>query len=220
MKVLFIGNSYTFFNDMPNLLERLAKDNGKELHCDSVTKGGRHLYQNLTDGDENGEKIKMLSSETVYDALFLQEQSFFPIVNYDQFLYGVQSLKNIVHAKRTVLYSTWGRKEGSSKLDELSLTSEEMTEKLTNAYISVAKETNSEISKVGKAFLSISKAFSEIDLYNKDLSHPSYIGSVVAAICHYGILFCEMPQNITSLKNEEFPAEKIIKIIEETINEN
>ena len=220
MRVLFIGNSYTFFNDMPKLLEKLAEENGKDLYCDSVTKGGRHLYQNLADGDENGEKIKALANEIAYDALFLQEQSFFPIVDLEKFLYGARSLKDIVNAKRTILYSTWGRKEGSSKLEELALTSEEMTEKLTNAYISVAEEINSEISKVGKVFLKLSKSIPEIELYNKDLSHPSYEGSAIASICHYNALYHEMPRSISSLGIDNLPTDKILKAVEDTANES
>jgi len=29
MKVLFIGNSYTYFNGMPKLFENLSRENGK-----------------------------------------------------------------------------------------------------------------------------------------------------------------------------------------------
>ena len=47
MKVLFIGNSYTFFNDMPNMLAALAAENGYSVSVDSVTKGGRKLFSNL-----------------------------------------------------------------------------------------------------------------------------------------------------------------------------
>ncbi len=31
MKVLFIGNSYTYFNDMPKLFENLSRENGKDV---------------------------------------------------------------------------------------------------------------------------------------------------------------------------------------------
>ena len=52
MNILFIGNSYTYYNDMPNILEALAKENGKDLSADAVTKGGRKLYANLDAEDE------------------------------------------------------------------------------------------------------------------------------------------------------------------------
>ena len=220
MKILFIGNSYTFFNDMPKLLEKLASTNGKDLSVDSVTKGGRHLYQNLNEGDELGDKIKALSKENTYDALFLQEQSFFAIVNFEKFLFGVKSLKELVGAKRTILYATWGRKSGSEKLVELGLTSEEMTEKLTNAYISAAEKTNSEISHAGQTFLKISKTLPSVDLYKPDLSHPSYIGSVVAAICHYHSLFGEMPKDISCFEFGEVCPKELMSVILEALNEN
>ena len=220
MKVLFIGNSYTFFNDMPTIFENLAKENGKDLSQYSITKGGRHLYENLSEGDEYGEKIRTLVKENKFDALFLQEQSFFAIVDYDKFLYGVSELKKLVGAKRTVLYATWGRKNGSEKLKELGLTSEEMTKKLTEAYISAAKSTDSGLSYVGTAFLKISKKLPHIDLYNPDLSHPSYFGSAVAAICHYRALFGEMPSLTNTLNLASVQKNSLLEAISEAFDEN
>ena len=220
MKILFIGNSYTFFNDMPAMLEALAKENGNGIIQHSVTKGGRHLYENLADGDVYGEKIKELISENDYDVLILQEQSFFAITGYDQFIYGIKTLKDLVGAKRTILYSTWGRKTGSTKLEELGLTSEEMTEKLTKAYKSASNITSSEISPVGTAFLKISRAMPEIDLYKPDLSHPSYIGSAVGTICHYRTIFGKMPTVTASLDLGDINKNELLSLISEVFDEN
>ena len=220
MKILFIGNSYTFFNDMPTLLESLARENGKELTADSVTKGGRRLYENLKEGDVNKEQIQMLANTNSYDALILQEQSFLAIVDYESFLEGIRGLITLVNAKRNILYATWGRKTGSEKLSELGLTSEEMTNKLTEAYISAAKQVNAEISHVGKAFLNISKKLPSLEIYKPDLSHPSYIGSVVAAICHYKTVFGELPNNIDSLDLESVPKNELLSVIAEALDED
>ena len=45
MKILFIGNSYTYYNHMPEIFERLARENGKEVQVFSVTCGGHKLYE-------------------------------------------------------------------------------------------------------------------------------------------------------------------------------
>ena len=50
MKVLFIGNSYTFFYDMPKLFEAECRERGAECDVDSVTAGGYTLEQFLSDG--------------------------------------------------------------------------------------------------------------------------------------------------------------------------
>ena len=220
MKVLFIGNSYTFFNDMPTLLETLARENGRELKADSVTKGGRRLYENLREDDENGERIKALAKANEYDALILQEQSFLALVDYESFLSGIRDLVALVKAKRNILYATWGRKTGSAKLEELGLTSEEMTNKLTEAYISAAKHVDAEISHVGKVFLKISQALPTFDIYNPDLSHPSYLGSAVAAICHYRSLFTEMPRSVECFALESVPKAELLSLVAEALDEN
>ena len=220
MKILFIGNSYTFFNDMPKLLEALAEENGKDGYIDSVTKGGRRLYENLKEGDENGERIKALVRENDFDALILQEQSFLAIVDYERFVGGIRDLVSLVKAKRNILYATWGRKTGSEKLNELGLTSEEMTNKLTEAYILAAKTVNAEISHVGKTFLKISKELPDLEIYNPDLSHPSYLGSAVAAICHYRTLFAEMPKKVESLLLGSAEKPKLLSAIAEALDEN
>ena len=40
MKVLFIGNSHTYYNDMPHLFAEIAAYNGVELEVTMLTKGG------------------------------------------------------------------------------------------------------------------------------------------------------------------------------------
>ena len=42
-RILFIGNSATYVNDIPGTLSRLAKKAGYELECESVVKGGAML---------------------------------------------------------------------------------------------------------------------------------------------------------------------------------
>ena len=52
MKILFIGNSYTYCNDLPMLVEKLARENGKDVETFSVTRGGRMLIQ-LADPEDD-----------------------------------------------------------------------------------------------------------------------------------------------------------------------
>ena len=45
MKVLFLGNSYTYFNDLPAMVQWMAEQIGFDLQTDSVTRGGAYLHQ-------------------------------------------------------------------------------------------------------------------------------------------------------------------------------
>ncbi len=200
MNVLFIGNSYTFFNDMPAMLEALAKENGEDVTVDSVTKGGRKLYENLADGDTYNAEIKRLVENRHYDVLFLQEQSFFALVDYEKFESAISELIDLVNPKRTVLYLTWGRKTGSALLTEHGWTSEGMSDMLADVYLKAARRCNSEISAVGPAFKKLTAEHSELELYKDDLSHPNYTGSAVAAISHFFKLFGYFPKSHATLK--------------------
>ncbi len=213
-KILFIGNSYTYFYDMPDIFRALATENGFDVQVDAVTKGGRKLYENLMRDDEKNAEITSLCRENEYDILFLQEQSYLAIVDYALFEQGVKGLIDTVRPKKAVLYSTWGRKEGCPLLDTLSLSSDQMTEKLSDAYNDAAKAYDAVISPVGKCFLEIKRSFPEAELYDPDLSHPSYLGSCVAAVCHFKTVFGKMPEKYSALKADKADIQKIFSVIE------
>ena len=70
---------------------------------------------------------------------------------------------------------------------------------LAESYQKAADRFNTEISPVGKNFLAASRTLTETDLYDPDLSHPSYAGSVLSVLTHYRTIFKEFPENTDSL---------------------
>ncbi len=193
MKILFIGNSYTYYNDMPNMLLALAEENGKSAVVDTVTKGGGRLYESLSEGSDEGKKIRELLMKGGYDVLVLQEQSHTPLTDPKRFLEGARGLRMLVGAERTVLYATWGRKDGSPLLDELGMTSLGMSMMLELSYERMGKLIGAELSPVGRAFAAVASEHPELELYNEDMSHPSYLGSALAALVLYKTVFGEVP---------------------------
>ena len=204
MKILFVGNSYTFFNHLPDMLYALMQENCVEGTVESVTKGGRRLYENLNPDDPLFARL-MQAREGGVDLLILQEQSFFPLVDANGFLRGVRGLIELLSPARTVLYSTWGRKEGAPLLAERGWTAEGMGKDLHEAYGRVAAEVDALVSPVGKCFAAFIHTHPEWELYNEDGSHPSYLGSALAVLSHYRTCFGELPTKTSSLnlKKEE-----------------
>ncbi len=217
MNILFIGNSYTYVHNVPELFEKLAKENGKDVTVDSVTKGARKLYENLDPADEKHGEILALLSQKECDILILQEQSYLGITDYQSFEKGVLGLNKLISPKKTVLYATWGRKEGCPLLQTLGLNSEEMFLALEKAYLQAAQTIQADVSPVGRCFNQITKRCDDIELYSPDLSHQSYIGSCVAAICHYKTVFGEMPVTYASLELDTDVYQRISPIIKDAI---
>ena len=118
--LLFIGNSYTYYNDMPRMLADLAKENGRELTVDSVTQGGRKLLAYENPDDPYTKELTLRLSEGSYDIAILQEQSLLPILDREAFRRGVCHLleRYLRSVPRILLNETWARKEGHAALAE------------------------------------------------------------------------------------------------------
>ena len=104
-----------------------------------------------------------------------------PIKDEARFLAGLAGVKNLISADTFILYATWGRNDDSPNLAELGLTREEMTEKLSLAYNKAGMQFGAKVAEVGKAFLAYAENNNKDDLYRADHSHPSALGSAIAA---------------------------------------
>ena len=197
MNILFIGNSYTYYNDMPTLFSRLCGCNGKRARVLSVTKGGRKLHENLNPADETTRQLEAVLRETAVDVCILQEHSVLPITDFDRFSANIKRLMEKIGPARYVLYQTWARKAGAEFLQEHKLTPRTMALRLQEAYTRAAQICDIDRAPVGQCFLEISETHPEIDLYDPDLTHPSYGGSCLSAMTHYRTIFGEIPGDLS-----------------------
>ncbi len=214
MKILMLGNSYTYFFDMPKILQALFDENGVDARVDSVTAGGRRLAQNLDEGDALHAEVVAKCGENSYDVLILQEQSHTPMSHYREFLRGVCGCVELVKPARTVMYATWGRREGCDLLDEFGWTNQTMTEGLAAAYDAAARKVGGECAHVGKCFFAIRRAYPGIELYDPDRSHPSYVGSCVAALTVYKKLTGGLPAKTACLNVDADDLAHVCRVID------
>ena len=207
--VLFIGNSYTYFNDMPNaIFEKMAKGAGYDVEVTAITEGGYKLSQWADPSDKHGAlACEALSGKKRYDFVVLQEQSVLPASENVQLFYSaVRTLCSKIRAigATPVLYSTWGRKTGSPTLDEHGWTNEIMTNKLARAYQAIGDELNIAVAHAGLAFFDV-YTNTNIELYDADMTHPSYAGSYLAAATLFAKIFNAEPKSeyFSGLLDEE-----------------
>ncbi len=196
--ILFIGNSYTYYNDMPSaIFSELLKADGREVEVTAITKGGWTLEKFADPTDTYGAAVDAALSESgKYGIVILQEQSLRPAINKEKFFAAAENLAARIRATgaEPVLYATWGRHSDSPDLETHHMTNRTMTERLDAAYSELGEKIGAPVVHVGKAFYEIYTERGEIDLYNPDLSHPSYAGSYLAASALYAALFGDVPQ--------------------------
>lgn len=198
VSVLFIGNSYTFYNDgVWTHFQKLAYEAGYNVLVDQVTIGSHRLYQ-FADPNESdpagGPVVEQKLSENVYDYVFLQEQSTAPVDQYAQFESGVVTLSERIKRHNedavVILYQTWGRESGSADLTGRGWTNETMTYDLAYGYEKAADLVGAIVSPAGIAFHEVySKHAPAIDLYDADQTHPTLTGTYLASLVHIGTVF-------------------------------
>lgn len=183
-QVLFIGNSYTFYSNMPEaIFAPMAQQAGYSCAVTSVTHGGYFLYQFADPENEEGKRLRETIAGKHYDAVVLQDHSVGPIFKRAEFEKAVGDLMALLdgQADQFVLYATWGRHPDSPDLARFGLTNPEMTAKLSEAYNEVGARYGIKVAEVGKAFAARRAAHPEEELYDPDRTHPSALGSTVAA---------------------------------------
>ena len=184
-KVLFIGNSFTYFNDLPKMLEKLADG---ILTCDSVTKGGAYLHEFADPENELGQSVREKAKES-WDAVILQEQSFNPIRDQKDFVDSAAAVAGLFPESAIYMYQTWGYEKDSEKLEQTGLTFEEMTEKLKDAYELAAEAVNGIRVAVGYGFAKALQLAPDLKLHNReDHYHPLPTGTYIAACMFYQTL--------------------------------
>ncbi len=184
-KILFVGNSYTYCNDMPTrYFGEIMEAAGYSVKILSLTKGGWTLLNSSNARDELGSKVDSILKNQEFDFVILQEQSMTPAVNSGSFYNAVKRLDNKIRESGAtpVLYATWGRKQGSGDLTATGLIAETMTWKLAASYEHMGQTHDIPVAHVGLAFWDIVQNERRVNLFDTDLSHPNAAGSYLAAL--------------------------------------
>jgi len=202
-KILFIGNSYTYVNNLPSLVASMAQSTGKTLEYDSNTPGGYTLQGHST----NTTTLSKIQQGN-WDFVVLQEQSqlpSFPIGDVQTMVYPYAQFLNSTILQynpcaETIFYMTWGRQNGDSQNcaeNPPVCTYAGMDDLLRERYMAMANSNQAVVSPAGAVWRSLRTTNPELNLYSSDQSHPSLLGSYAAACAFYTVLYREDPTLIT-----------------------
>jgi hypothetical protein len=201
--VLFLGNSYTAYNNLPQLTADLAASAGFQMTVGSNTPGGFSF-----NGHSANATSQQLIGQGTWDYVVLQEQSqipSFPISQVESDCFPFAELLNdqILDANpcaETVFYMTWGRENGDSQNCANwppVCTYEGMDDLLYERYMQMADDNEALVSPVGRVWRFLRENFPQIQLYSGDGSHPSAAGSYAAACTMFSVIFEADPELIS-----------------------
>ena len=177
--VLFVGNSFTFYHNMPETVSARLAQAGCPHHVESLTKGGWHLSRYADPDDHYGALLRERHLERHWDILVLQDQSFNPVENFEDFMEGARMLQQLLKPEKLLLYQTCANEDDTDKLRNTGLTYDQMHLALRQAYTRAAEELGGTVVPVGDRFAECKREHPEIRLYKDDHFHPSPEGTAL-----------------------------------------
>jgi len=197
MRVLFVGNSYTHYNNMPKLFEQMADSKGvrlevlmdaKSSHTLEMHSKRPELYANIRSKKWDYVVLQGFSRELAQDKSIIDSNSIPYIKQLLDSIYTNNRCTNVL------LYQTWGY-DGGYKDDSLNIdwTYQEMSDRVHQGYLYVGEQLNLTIIPVGKVWETVKENYPQIQLYQPDKQHPSIAGSYLSAACFYAALFKTEP---------------------------
>lgn len=201
--VLFIGNSMTYFHDMPTaIFEPMARAAGFDVRVQSITAGGRFLWENLQRDDETARAVKAAlapASAGVYDFVILQEGMPDLYTDTERFCDAVRTLAGQIRAlgAKPVLYARMGNQRGNPELEDPECTYENVYRAIVAAHEKMSRELDVPVAWAVSAVYDLNDREIDFDLYAQDQSHPSYAGSYVAALTVMAAVFGVDPAALT-----------------------
>jgi hypothetical protein len=182
--VLFIGNSHTYYNYMPQMLSMLVKSEkrGIELTINQCTGEGAGL-----DWHWKNNSTRSAIRKHSWDYVVLQERSGGPLEDLDSFIRHAQLLDKEIRNQgaKTLLFLTWANR---SRPDTQAV--------LAEAYKKTAEKLNAAFAPVGLAWEAIQRIDPGIDLYHRDGRHANPTGSYLTACVFYSVLFNTSPEGL------------------------
>ncbi|MEY3423140.1 MAG: hypothetical protein RIR48_3470 [Bacteroidota bacterium] len=185
-KVLFVGNSYTYFWNLPLTVQVMSEKDSMFLETRQSTGGGMSLRQHWN--HENNLKTKDIIENNKFDIIIIQDHSMQAINKPDSLLYYGRLWGELIRKSgaKVYLYTTWARQNDPQKQPMI-----------TDEYNKLAKDIDAVVVPVGQAWEKVRKLRPDIQLFDKDGSHPSPSGTYLSACVFYAVLSGKSPLGLS-----------------------
>lgn len=188
MKVLFLGNSHTFYNDMPQIFANICKERGKDVQVamqahPGVTYGWH--YSQLTE-------LRFALMHGGYDYIVMQQAAHSPCPSKEETLEDAGKIIELARKCGVTPIQTmpWAEKRDPNHQKEMY-----------DIYNTLSEKYGVELTVAGNVFEDVFYNHPEIDMYWRDGEHASPYGSYVIAMATYAAIFGE---SVKGLKADSY----------------
>lgn len=201
-KVLFIGNSFTYVENMPDLFRNIADSAGYKVKIQMYAPGG------ISVGDISQGTQAHMNNPLVYDNIrsdkwdyvVLQDNQGRFVLDYGQFsstslvIQGHKQIRDSVlknnPCAKMIWFEGWGLKNGMPPYGNTGI---EMIERIAANYHFMNDSLKQAISPIGGAWKNLIINNPAIDPWSSDETHQSLAGSFLTASVIYSTIFRDNP---------------------------
>jgi hypothetical protein len=195
LRVLFVGNSLTFYNDMPGMVAELAAaaDQPRPLRAVVEAPGGFTLEQHLSAGN-----VARRIASRRWDFVVLQEQtqrpSFDPKYREKMMYAPARALHTLIESAgaETMFYLSFARRDGDP-LNHPGDSYLAMQQRVIDGYSAIARELGARVAPIGVLWRQALRQRPALSLWHDDGMHPNRLGSYLIACVFYAALYGDSP---------------------------
>lgn len=184
---LFIGNSTTYYFNIPYEFLKITESAGVKTDVNLCTYGGAYLYQFADGTTTMGKLLKEKLAATKYDFIVLQDNG---NADYSDSKPAMDKLIPMVekNGAKPVLYKRYSSNDDPAQRPASAL-------RHHKNYIQLAKDFNIDMNApVADAFLICNQKYPSINLYHTDNSHHSTVGAYLSA-CVMAMTFLDIDES-------------------------
>ncbi|MBQ3009523.1 MAG: SGNH/GDSL hydrolase family protein [Oscillospiraceae bacterium] len=192
MKVLFIGNSHTYYNDMPQIFADICKERGKDVE---VT---MQAHPGVTYGWHFGQhtELRFALVHGGFDYIVMQQAAHSPCPAKEETIADGKKIIELARANGVTPIQTmpWAEKRDPDH-----------QKGMYDIYNTLAEETGVKLTVAGNVFEDVFYNYPDVNLYWRDGEHASPYGSYVIAMAAYAAIFGESVKGLAPKSYETFP---------------
>ena len=190
IRVLFVGNSFTYFYNLPQVVASMARSQDIQIETRQSTVGGSNLEQHWK--GEKGTKTREKIDAESWDYVVFNNHSLSTIETPESFMKYGKKFAQLVREKgaKPVFMITWAYK--SNPL---------MQPTISKGYIELCAQTGADYVPCGHLFEEARKWRPDLDLFDDD-KHPSSNGTYLLGLSFFkyftGLPTADIPKRLTT----------------------
>ena len=190
VKVLFVGNSYVYYNNLAQMIGLITDSIDTKLLCRKSTAGGATLTEHWNGA--KGLASRKVIEKGKFDIVVIQDNSMWPIQHPDSVFFNGERFCNLVKqtGAKPYIYNTWARKK-----------TPETQRQINAVYEELGRRNMATVVPVGNCWAKAMELKPDIELFHSDGSHPSPLGTFLIALSFVKKITGKLPAKLPTVYN-------------------